>query len=43
MENRRGGLRLRLEDCVKRDLGGVGGEWRTRVRDRGVETGGCDT
>ena len=27
--------RLRWEDCVKRDLVGVGGEWRTRARDRG--------
>ena len=26
--------RLRWEDCVKRDLVGVG-EWRMRVRDRG--------
>ena len=32
---RRGRPRLRWEDCLKRDLAEVGGEWRTRVRDRG--------
>ena len=32
---RRGRQRLRWEDCVKRDLVGVGGEWRMRVRDSG--------
>ena len=32
LERRRRG-RLRREDCVKRDLVGVGGEWRTRARD----------
>ena len=25
--------RVRREDCVKRDLAGVGGEWRTRASD----------
>ena len=34
---RRGRLRLRWEDCVKRDLAGVGEEWRMRARDGGVE------
>ena len=29
--------RLRWEDCGKRDLVGVGGEWRMRGRDGGVE------
>ena len=34
---RRGGRpRLRWEDCVKRDLVGVGGEWKARARDRGI-------
>ena len=34
---------LRWEDRVKRDLAGVGGEWRMRARDRGgVETVGGD-
>ena len=32
---RRGRSRLRWEDCVKRDLVGVVGEWRMRARDRG--------
>ena len=32
---RRGRLRLRWEDCVKRDLVRVGGEWRTKAKDRG--------
>ena len=32
---RRGRLRLRWEDCVKRDLVGVGGEWRMGARDWG--------
>ena len=32
---RRGRPRLRWEDCGKRDLVGVGGEWRMRARDRG--------
>ena len=30
---RRGRPRLRWEDCVKRDMAGVGGEWRIRTRD----------
>ena len=34
--------RLRWEDCVKRDLAGVGAEWKMRARDGGVETGGED-
>ena len=32
---RRGRPGLRWEDCVKRDLAGVGGEWRMRARDGG--------
>ena len=32
---RRGSPILRLEDCVKRDLVGVGGEWKARTMDRG--------
>ena len=32
---RRGRPRLRWEDCVKRDLVEVGGEWTIRARDRG--------
>ena len=32
---RRGRLRRRWEDCVKIDLMGLGGEWRTTARDRG--------
>ena len=32
---RRGRPRLRCEDCVKRDLVGVGGEWRVRDRRSG--------
>ena len=32
---RRGRSRLRLEDCVKRYLVGVGGEWRMSARDGG--------
>ena len=35
VEGRRRRGRLRWEDCVKRDLVGVGGEWRKRARDRG--------
>ena len=37
VEGRRRRVRpiLRWEDCVKRDLEGVGGEWRMRARDRG--------
>ena len=35
----RGRQRLRWEDSVKRDLAGVGGEWRTRGRNEGVKTG----
>ena len=30
---RKGRPRLRWDDCVKRDLAGVGGEWRMRTRD----------
>ena len=33
-KRRRGRLRMRWEDCVKRDLGRVGGEWRTTGKDR---------
>ena len=32
---RREKLRLRWEECVKRDLAGERGEWRSRARDRG--------
>ena len=32
---RRGRMRLRWVDCVKRDLAGVGGKWRMGARDRG--------
>ena len=32
---RRGRPRLRWEDCVKRELVGLGGEWGTRARERG--------
>ena len=39
---RRGRPRLRWEDSMKGDLGGVGGEWTMRARDGGVETGGGD-
>ena len=35
---RRGRPRLKWDDCVKRDLACVGGEWRMRTRDGGVET-----
>ena len=34
---RRGRPRLRWEDCVKRDLAGVGVQWRMSARDGGVE------
>ena len=34
--------RLRWEDCIKKDLVGVGGEWRMRARDGGVEMVGGD-
>ena len=27
----------KIEDCVNRDTAGVGGEWRMRTRDGGVE------
>ena len=39
LEGRRriGRTRLRWEDCVKRDVEEVGGEWRMRARDGGVE------
>ena len=39
---RRGRPGLRWKDCTKRDVVGVGGEWRTRARDGGVETVGGD-
>ena len=35
VEGRRGRPRLRWEDCMKKDLVGVGGEGRMRARDRG--------
>ena len=35
----RGRPRLGREDCVERDLAGVGGEWRTSARDRGSGDG----
>ena len=33
-KRRRGRLRMRREDGVKRDLERVGGEWRTTAKDR---------
>ena len=30
---------MRWEDCVERDLVGLGGEWRTKARDRGSGDG----
>ena len=33
--SRRGRPGWRWEDCVKTDLAGLGGEWRTTVWDRG--------
>ena len=33
-----GRRRLRWEDCMKRDLPGVGGEWRMSARDKVEET-----
>ena len=33
-ERRRGRPRMRWEDCVKRDLERVGGEWRIAAKDR---------
>ena len=35
----RGRQRLIWDDGVKRYMVGVGGEWRTRARDKGVEKG----
>ena len=35
VESRRRRGRPRCEDCVKRDLVGVGREWRMKARDRG--------
>ena len=32
--------RLRWEDCVNRDLAGLGVEWRSRAKYRGVENEG---
>ena len=34
-EKRRGRLRIPGDDCIKRDLERVGGEWRTTAIDRG--------
>ena len=31
---KRGSPKLRWEDCMKRDLAGMGGEWRMRATDR---------
>ena len=39
---RRGRPRQRLEVCVKRDLAGGGGEWRTRARDMESGDGWCN-
>ena len=39
---RKGRPRLWWEDCVKTDLVGLRGEWRTTARDMGVLTGGGD-
>ena len=39
---RRGRPRLKWEDCVKRDLAGVGGKWRMGARDGGMEMVGAD-
>ena len=36
---RRGSLRMRWEDCMKRCFGKLGSEWETRARDKRVETG----
>ena len=36
---RGGGPILRWEDCVNRNLAGVGGEWSTRARDGGSGDG----
>ena len=35
VQGRRRRGRLRWEDYMKRDLAGVGGEWRMKTRDRG--------
>ena len=35
VEGRRRRPRVRWEDCVKKDLVGVGAEWSMRARDRG--------
>ena len=43
MEGRRRRPRLKWEDSVKRVLVEVGGEWRMRARDGGVETVGGDS
>jgi len=33
-EKRRGRKSMRWEDCIERDMGRVGGEWRTTAKDR---------